>query len=301
MSTDAAPQAGFRSGFVAVLGRPNVGKSTLVNRLVGRKVSIVSDRPQTTRRRIAGVVNLPGCQIVLLDLPGFQRPFDELTRRMQKAVEEALAEVDASLIVLDAAARIGGGDHYVLTAAAAGAAPAVIALNKCDLLDERRVRTVQAEVEDLAGAAPVHAVSAKLGLNMVPLLDDLAARLPEGPRYFPDDIASDQPLEALIAELIREQTLRRTREEVPHAVAVKVEEIVEREDRPLMEIAATIVVETESQKAIVIGKGGSLVKSIGSAARREIEAVVGVQIFLSLRVKVRRKWRRDQSFVERHV
>jgi GTP-binding protein Era len=147
----------------------------------------------------------------------------------------------------------------------------------------------------------VHAVSAKLGLNMVPLLDDLAARLPEGPRYFPDDIASDQPLEALIAELIREQTLRRTREEVPHAVAVKVEEIVEREDRPLMEIAATIVVETESQKAIVIGKGGSLVKSIGSAARREIEAVVGVQIFLSLRVKVRRKWRRDQSFVERHV
>ncbi len=290
-----------KSGFVAVLGRPNVGKSTLVNRLVGRKVSIVSDRPQTTRRRISGVVTRPGCQMVLLDLPGFQRPFDELTRRMQRTVDETLGEVDAALIVLNAAETLGGGDRYILTAAATAGTPAVVALNKCDAVADERRRAAEAEARALISDLPLLAVSALRGDNVEGLFAALAAELPAGPRYFPEDTVSDQPLEVLIAELVREQVLRRTREEVPHAVAVQVEELVEREDQPLVEIAATIVVETDSQKAIVIGKGGLLVKHIGSSARSEIAAVVGTRVFLSLRVKVRRKWRRESSSVERFI
>jgi GTPase len=290
-----------RSGFVAVLGRPNVGKSTLVNCLVGRKVSIVSDRPQTTRRRIAGVVTHPEYQLVLLDLPGSQRPFDELTRRMQHHVEEALDEVDAALVVLNAAETIGGGDRYILAAAAGSGTPFLVVLNKRDLIDGRQLQGATAEAMKLAGGAPLVDISATKGTNVDRLLAELVEHLPRGPRYFPEQTVSDQPLEVLVAELVREQVLRRTRDEVPHAVAVQVEEIVERDDRPLVEITATIVVETESQKAIVIGKGGALVKRIGSAARQEIEAIVGAQVFLSLRVKVRRKWRRDPSLVDRLV
>jgi GTPase len=290
-----------RSGFVAVLGRPNVGKSTLVNRLVGHKVSIVSDRPQTTRRRIAGVVTRPGCQLVLLDLPGFQRPFDELTRRMQRTVDDTLGEVDAVLILLNAAETMGGGDRYIVAAAVASGTPAVVALNKCDAVGEARLGTAVAQAQALAGDLPVLAVSALRGDNVETLFTALAEKLPAGPKYFPEGTFSDQPLELLVAELVREQVLRRTREEVPHAVAVQVEEIVERKDRPLVEITATVVVETDSQKAIVIGKGGALIKQIGSSARHEIETVVGARVFLSLRVKVRRKWRRDGSSVERFV
>jgi len=307
MSVDPSPSGqealpdDHRSGFVAVLGRPNVGKSTLVNRLVGRKVSIVSDRPQTTRRRIAGVVSRPSYQLVLLDLPGFQRPLDELTARMQRAVDDALGEVDVALVVLNAAETIGGGDRYIMAAAAESGTGFVVAVNKCDLVDSARVAAAERIAKETAGEAPVLAVSARTGRGSERLLDALVSDLPLGPRYFPEPIVSDQPLEMLVAELIREQALRRTRDEVPHALAVQVEEIVEREDRPLVEIEATIFVETESQKAIVIGRKGSLVKRIGSAARQEIEAVVGAQVFLALRVKVRRKWRRDEAFVERTV
>ena len=245
-----------RSGFVAVLGRPNVGKSTLVNRLVGRKVSIVSDRPQTTRRRIAGVVSRPSYQLILLDLPGFQRPFDQLTSRMQRAVDDALGEVDAALVVLNAAETIGGGDRYIVAAAVESGTPFAVAVNKCDLVEAARVARAERIAGESAGEAPVLAVSAKTGMGTDRLLDTLVTDLPTGPRYFPDRLVSDQPLEVLVAELVREQALRRTRDEVPHALAVQVEEIAEREDRPLVEIQATIVVETESQKAIVIGKGG---------------------------------------------
>jgi GTP-binding protein Era len=291
----------LRSGFIAVLGRPNVGKSTLVNRLVGRKVSIVSDRPQTTRRRIAGVVTRPGVQAVLLDLPGFQRPFDELTRRMQRTVDETLGEVDAALILLSAKEAMGGGDRYIVAAAAAAGTPAVVALNKCDAVSDERLAASLVAAQSLADDLTVLPVSALRGDNVEELFAVLADRLTFGPQYFPDGTVSDQPLEVLVAELVREQVLRRTREEVPHAIAVQVEEIVEREDRPLVEIAAIVVVETDSQKAIVIGKGGAMIKRIGSSARQEIEAVVGAKVFLSLRVKVRRKWRRDQSSVERFL
>ena len=295
----AHDEAAYRSGFVAILGRPNVGKSTLVNRLVGRKVSIVSDHPQTTRRRISGVVALPECQIVLLDLPGFQRPFDSLTRRMQTAVDEALREVDATLVMLSAVEPFGGGDRYVLGAVAAAELPGVIALNKVDLLDGRRLEVRLQEARVLAGGAPVHAVSALRGDGLGAVVDELAAAMPPGPRYFPEGQSSDQPLELLVAELVREQALRRTRDEVPHAIAVEVVGITERTERPLVEIEAYLIVESESQKGIVVGKGGRVVKAIGSAARSEIETVFGVQVFLDLRVKVRRRWRRDERYVER--
>lgn len=288
----------FRSGFVAVLGRPNVGKSTLVNALVGRKVSIVSDHPQTTRRRITGVVTQQDCQLVLLDLPGFQRPFDSLTRRMQAAVDDALGEVDAALVLLNAVEAFGRGDRYIAATVAAAGVPAVVALNKVDLVDGPRLSARLKEARDLSGGE-VLAVSALRGDGLPAVLARLTAAMPPGPVYFPEGRQTDQPLELLVAELVREQALRLTRDEVPHAVAAEVGSITERSDRPLVEIEAVLIVETESQKAIVVGKGGRVVKAIGSGARREIEAVLGVQVYLDLRVKVRRRWRRDERYVER--
>ena len=291
--------ARFRSGFVAVFGRPNVGKSTLVNALVGRKVSIVSDHPQTTRRRIAGVVNQEGCQVILLDLPGFQKPFDSLTRRMQTAVDDALSEVDAALVILNATEGFGGGDRFILEAVAAAHVPAVFALNKIDLVDEARLAVRLKEARAIVGAHDVLSVSALCGDGLDGVLRRLVVAMPTGSVYFPEGQFSDQPLEMLIAELIREQALQRTREEVPHAVAVEVTDLVERSDRPLIEIQAHLIVETESQKAICVGKGGSVIKAIGSSARREIEALLGVQVYLDLRVKVRKRWRRDDRYVDR--
>jgi GTP-binding protein Era len=289
----------FRSGFVAVLGRPNVGKSTLVNALVGRKVSIVSDHPQTTRRRISGVLRLPGVQVVLLDLPGFQKPFDSLTRRMQRTVDEALSEVDAALVVLNAAETLGAGDRFILRAVAGASLPAVYLLNKRDAVDDETLEARRREAAALAGDADVLSVSALKSRGLGRVAERLAAAMPAGPAYFPEGDLSDQPLELLVAELVREQALRRTRDEVPHAVAVEVSSMTERDDRPLLEIEAHLIVETDSQKSILVGKGGRTVKAIGSAARAEIEAVVGAQVFLDLRVKVRRRWRRDDRYVER--
>jgi len=289
----------FRSGFVAVFGRPNVGKSTLVNALVGRKVSIVSDHPQTTRRRITGVVTLETCQVVLLDLPGFQKPFDSLTRRMQTTVDDALGEVDAALVLLNATETFGAGDRYIAQAVAAAGVPAVVALNKIDLVNGPQLGARLEVARALTGGAEVLAVSALRGDGLADVLSRLSAAMPPGPVYFPEGQQTDQPLELLIAELIREQALRLTRDEVPHAIAAEVGSITERTDRPLVEIEASVIVETESQKAIVVGKGGRVVKAIGSGARHEIEAILGVHVFLDLRVKVRKRWRRDDRYIER--
>ncbi|HQJ97419.1 MAG TPA: GTPase Era, partial [Thermoleophilia bacterium] len=248
---------------------------------------------------ITGVLDLPGVQVVLLDLPGFQRPFDSLTRRMQTAVDEALREVDAALVMLNAVEPFGGGDRFVLQAVAAAGLPNVTVLNKADLLDGRRLGVRLEEARALAGGALVHPVSALRGEGLDQVVEALAGAMPPGPRYFPEGQSSDQPLEVLIAELVREQALRRTRDEVPHAIAVEVAAVSERDDRPLVEVEAFLIVESESQKAIVVGKGGRVVKAIGSAARGEIEAVLGVQVFLDLHVKVRRRWRRDERYVER--
>jgi GTPase len=289
----------FRSGFVAVLGRPNVGKSTLVNKVVGRKVSIVSDHPQTTRRRITGVVNLAGVQLVLLDLPGFQKPFDSLTRKMQASVDDALSEVDAALVLLNAAEKFGAGDRFITDAVAGADVPAVFVLNKIDLLDGPGLGARLDEARALAPGRDVLPVSAARGDGLGEVVARLAAAMPPGPLYFPEGQHSDQPLELLIAELVREQALRRTRDEVPHAIACEVNSIVERRDRPLVEVEAYLIVETESQKGIVVGKAGHVIKGIGSGARQEIEAILGVQVFLDLRVKVRKRWRRDERYIER--
>ena len=283
----------MKSGFVAVAGRPNVGKSTLVNALAGGKVAIVSDKPQTTRRRIAGVVNGAGCQLVLVDLPGFQRPLDPMTERMQRTVDQAFEDVDAVLFVLSARERIGAGDRFIAKRVFALGVPVVIALNKIDRLKPGHVATQMDTASKLGDFHALHPVSAKTGDGIAELREELVGLLPEGPAYFPPEQRSDLSQDEEIGELIREKALALTREEVPHAISVEVEEVDEKVVR------ANVYVETESQKQIVVGKGGSVVKEIGVKARPEIEHLLGHPVFLELQVKVRPRWRRDERLLER--
>jgi GTPase len=282
-----------KSGFIAVAGRPNVGKSTLVNELCGGKVAIVSDKPQTTRRRISGVANGDGYQLVLADLPGFQRPRDPLTERMQRTVDDSLADVDGYLFVLAADERIGPGDRFVASRVFAGGAPVVVALNKVDRVNPARIAEQIHLASGLGDFHALHPVSARTGDGVGALRDELVGLLPEGPAYFPDGELTDLPLEARVAELVREKALELTREEVPHAITAEVEEIVEGR------VSAHLYVETESQKAIVVGKAGRMIKEIGSRARPEIELVLGRPVFLELTVKVRPRWRRDEAMLAR--
>jgi GTP-binding protein Era len=285
----------FKSGFVALAGRPNVGKSTLVNALAGGKVAIVSDKPQTTRRRISAVVNGAGYQLVLVDLPGVQRPRDPLTERMQQTVVETFEEVDGFLFVLAADERIGGGDRFVAERVFTAGRPVVIALNKVDRLQPAQIAERIAEAAGLGDFYALHPVSALRAEGLDDLRRELAALLPDGPRYFEEGQRTDLPLEAQVAELVREQALAFTREEVPHAVSVEVDELDAEEGR----VRAFVYVETESQKGILVGKGGSMIKRIGTLARPEVEAMLGRKVFLDLRVKVRPRWRRDESVLER--
>jgi GTPase len=282
-----------RSGFVAVAGRPNVGKSTLVNALSGAKVAIVSDKPQTTRHRIFGIVNGDDHQLVLVDLPGFQRPRDALTERMQRTVDTSFEEVDAVMFVLSARERIGAGDRFIAERVFSLERPVVIALNKVDRLKPGHIATQMQTASQLGDFHALHPVSAKTGDGIGELREELVGLLPEGPRYFPDDQRTDLPLELQVAELVREKALHLTREEVPHAVSAEVEELTEKVVR------VTIYVETESQKQIVVGRGGSVVKEIGTRARPEIEQLLGRRVFLDLKVKTRPRWRRDQAMLER--
>jgi GTP-binding protein Era len=288
----------IRSGFVALAGRPNVGKSTLVNAMVGHKVAIVSDKPQTTRRAIRGVVTAPArYQLVLTDLPGVQRPRDALTQRMQHRVDAELREADAALCVLDGEQRIGGGDRFIAAALAGADVPVVVAVNKVDRLDRPRTVLALQAANELLPDAEVFPVSARTGRGVGVLVDHLASLLPEGPFYFPPEEVSDQPESVLLAELVREQVLARTRQEVPHAVEVQVDEIEQRED--LVAVRALLWVETESQKGILIGAGGRMIKAIGTAARRELERELGTQVHLDLSVRVRRSWRADEALLDR--
>jgi GTP-binding protein Era len=282
-----------KSGFVAVAGRPNVGKSTLVNALCGRKVAIVSDKPQTTRRRILGIANGDGYQLVLADLPGFQRPLDALTEHMQRSVEAALEEIDGILFVLSARERIGAGDRFIARRVFALDVPVVIALNKVDRLKPGHIANQMQTASQLGDFHALHPLSAKTGNGIAALREELVALLPEGPLYFPEDQRTDLPPEVQIAELVREQALRLTKEEVPHAITVDVEEIGDKVVR------ADVLVETESQKQIVVGKGGAVIKEIGMRARPEIEHLLGHPVFLDLKVKVRPRWRRDERLLER--
>jgi GTP-binding protein Era len=282
-----------RSGFVAVAGRPNVGKSTLVNALAGDKVAIVSDKPQTTRRRISAVVNGDGYQLVLADLPGFQRPRDALTERMQRTVDQALEDVDGFLFVVAADERTGAGDRFVAGRIFAAGPPVVIALNKVDRLKPPEIAERITEVSSLGDFHALHPVSALHADGIEALRTDLAELLPEGPAYFALGETTDLPLEARIAELVREQALALTREEVPHAVSVEVDEVAEGRVRALL------YVETQSQKGILVGRSGSMIRAIGTQARPEVERLLGGTVFLELQVKVRPRWRRDESVLER--
>jgi GTP-binding protein Era len=282
-----------KSGFVAVAGRPNVGKSTLVNALTGGKVAIVSDKPQTTRRRILGVGNGLDYQLVLADLPGFQRPRDPLTEHMQRTVDHAFEDVEGVLLVLSARERIGAGDRFVAERMFSLGVPVVIALNKVDRLKPGHIASQMATAARLGDFLALHPVSAKTGDGIDALREELVGLLPEGPAYFPSDQRTDLPLEAQIAELVREKALALTREEVPHAITVETEEIEGDVVR------AHVLVETESQKQIVVGKGGSVIKEIGVRARPEIELLLDRRIFLELKVKVRPRWRRDEAMLER--
>jgi GTPase len=284
----------LRSGFVAVVGRPNVGKSTLVNALAGGKVAIVSDKPQTTRRRIVGIANDDDYQLVLVDLPGFQRPRDPLTERMQRTVDVSLADdVDAVLFVLSARERIGAGDRFIAERVFALTRPVVIALNKVDRLKPGHIAEQMARAAQLGDFHALHPVSALTGDGIPALRDELAGLLPAGPAYYPREQRTDLAPELQIAELVREKALQLTRDELPHAISVELDELTDKVAR------ATIFVETESQKQIVIGKGGAMVKQIGTRARPEIELLLGHSVFLELKVKSRPRWRRDEAMLER--
>ncbi len=287
-----------RSGFVALAGRPNVGKSTLVNGIVGSKVAIVSDKPQTTRRAIRGVVSSPDAQIVLVDLPGVQRPRDALTERMQRRVEAELSESDAALFVINGAEGVGPGDRWIAGALRGAELPVVLAVNKVDRLDRPRTVEVLAAAGELDIAEEIFPVSARTGRGVAELREHLAGLMPEGPFLFPPEERSDQPRDVLLAELVREQALRRTFQEIPHAVEVVVDEVEEHDDG-LTVVRAFIWVETESQKGILIGAGGRMIKSVGSAARRELERELGTRVHLDLSVRVRRGWRADEALLDR--
>jgi GTPase len=282
-----------RSGFVALAGRPNVGKSTLVNALCGSKVAITSDKAQTTRRRIFGIANGDDYQLVLADLPGFQRPLDELTERMQHTVNSAFDEVEGVLLVFSARERIGAGDRFIAQRVFALGVPVVIALNKVDRLKPSHIAQQMTAAARLGDFHALHPVSAKTRDGIPQLREELVALLPEGPLYFPLDQRSDLSVETQITELIREKALWVTRDELPHSISVELDELGEKHVR------AFVLVETESQKRIVVGNGGAVIKGIGVRARPEIEAILGHEIFLELNVKVRPHWRRDDAALDR--
>ena len=292
------PRKGFRSGFVAVIGRPNTGKSTLVNALVGRKVAIVSDKPQTTRRGVRAVLSSDDYQVVFTDTPGFHKPRTLLGSRLNDLVGEATQGVDAVVQVVDARAGVGRGDAFVFERQLRDIGrPRFCAVNKLDLLRNRE------EVPQLEAAAALGAwdeivpVSAKTGRGVGVLLDLLVDRLPEGPAHYPADTVTDQPLEVRLAEIVREKALTVTRQEVPHSIAVVVEELEESDS--LTKIHASLIVERDSQKGIVIGNGGGTLKTIGTRAREEIERVLGHKVFLDLHVKVLKEWQRDPKALQR--
>ena len=290
------------SGFVGVAGRPNVGKSTLVNAIVGARVAIVSERPQTTRRAIRGVSTDAdgGWQLVLTDLPGVQRPRDALTERMQRRVEREIADSDAVLFVINAEQGVGPGDRFIAKALlqANAETPVVCAVNKIDRLNNAETAAVLAQTAELEGADEIFPVSARRGIGLGVLIDKLVELMPEGPFMFPPEQRSDLPSDVLLAELIREQVLRRTRDELPHAVEVQIGEVAYRDDG-VVEVRAQIWAETESQKGILIGSGGRKIKEVGTAARAELEQELGARVFLDLQVRVRKRWRKDEGLLDR--
>jgi GTP-binding protein Era len=292
----------FRSGFVTIVGRPNAGKSTLLNKLVGEKVAIVTHKPQTTRHRIQGIVNVrprkdrPAAQIVFVDTPGIHKPDSQLGKRMMQEVYDALDSRDVILLIVDASAKFGTGDEFALDLVKRAEAPTILLLNKIDLVEKSKLLPLIDSYRQLHSFDEVIPVSARKGSGTEELLDAVAKRLPRGPKYFGGDAITDQPLRVLAAEIIREKILMHLGEEVPYAAAVLVERY--EDSAKLVRISAAIYVEREGQKAIVIGKGGTMLKKIGSSARFELEKLTGTKVFLELFVKVAADWRSSKRFVD---
>ena len=289
----------YRSGFVGIIGRPNVGKSTLLNALARHKVAITSEKPQTTRNRIRAVVTRPGSQLVFVDTPGFHKPRDALGERLNSMVRSTMSDVDAVVFVLDGTPTIGSGDVFIASKLSKVENPVVGAVNKIDLLGDDKVSSQIEVARHLLPFADVIPVSSKLGVNVAGLVDTLERVMPSGPMYFPEDTVSDQPERVLIAELIREKALELTRDEVPHSIAVLVDEVAPREGGELVDVEAVIYVERDSQKGIIVGKSGRMIKEIGTRARRDIEPLLGNKIFLDLRVKVEKDWSKNPEFIKR--
>lgn len=292
-------EEGFKSGFAGIVGRPNVGKSTLINNLVHKKLAITSDKPQTTRNKIRCILTREDAQIIFVDTPGFHKPRDALGERLNKAVRETLNEVDVVVFMLDGTQTIGKGDLFIAGELSQLKTPVIAVVNKIDRLEPDRLEAQIEVVRNLGDYVDIIPLSAKTGENVHALIEKIVEILPPGPKYYPDDMVTDQPLPFVVAELIREKVLMLTREEVPHSVAVVVEEIEKREDRDLVDIEATIYVERDSQKGIIIGKGGRMLKEIGTLAREEIEALLGEQVFLHLMVKVEKDWSKHPHLVKR--
>ncbi|MHB8050935.1 MAG: GTPase Era [Coriobacteriia bacterium] len=287
------------SGFVALVGRPNVGKSTLVNAVVGTKVAITSDTPQTTRHRLRAVLDREDAQVVLVDTPGLHKPHDALGEEVNRSSVHAAADVDVIALCIDASASVGSGDRWVAERVASGRRPVVLVITKADMVDEATIARQLVRARELVTPVAEVVLSAKTGFNLDGFMDAVIPLLPQGPRFFPRDMTTDQPLSVMLAEMIREKVLRKTHDEVPHAVGVIVDELEYDEKRDFHRISATIYVERESQKGIIIGKGGELIRDIGIEARADMERLLGTQSHLDLRVKVRKDWRRDGAQIKR--
>jgi GTP-binding protein Era len=287
----------FKSGFVAIIGRPNVGKSTLLNRIIGQKIAIMSDKPQTTRNKIHGVYTTDQMQIVFLDTPGIHKPKSKLGDYMVKVAQSALEEVDAILFLTDASERLGGGDRFIIERLKSVSTPVILVLNKIDQVRPEELLPVISAYKELYPFAQIVPISAKLGDNVETLLKQIAGYLPEGPHYYPPDQVTDHPEQFVCAELIREKILHLTHDEVPHSIAVAIEDM-RVQDNGVVYIGAVIFVERESQKGIIIGKKGAMLKEVGRLARQDIESLLGSRTYLELWVKVKKDWRNQEHVLK---
>ncbi len=297
--TGLEPENPYRSGFVGIVGRPNVGKSTLLNNLMHRKLAIISEKPQTTRNKIRCILTRDDAQFIFVDTPGFHKPRNALGERLNKAVRETFCEVDTIVFILDGTKTIGRGDLFIAGELAELETPLIAVLNKIDRITADQVEAQKAVAEKLGEFEDIIPLSAKTGENVHALIECIVGLLPEGPKYYPEEVFTDQPASFIVAELIREKVLQLTREEIPHSVAVVVKEMEKREDRDLVDIEATIYVERESQKGIIIGKGARMLKEIGTRARVEIEPLLGEKVFLKLQVAVEKDWAKRPQMVKR--
>jgi GTP-binding protein Era len=293
-----AHEAAFHSGFISIVGRTNVGKSTLLNRILKQKIAIVSEKPQTTRNKIVGVYHADRAQIVFLDTPGFHKPKYRLNEFMMKAALNTLKEIDAVLYLTEAENKIGAGDRYILDCLSSVKTPVILGINKIDLVPQREelLPTIESysQAYNFAEIVPISALGDE---NVSSLVETLLSYLPEGPQYYPEDMVTDQPERIIAAELIREKVLHATREELPYSIAVVVEQMKTREEQDIVDVNATVYVERDSQKGIIIGKSGAMLKRIGSQARQDIERILGTKVFLTLWVKVKKNWRMDENYL----